>query len=266
MCSSKRKRAEGGESGTRKRPCVVVSDQEESSSSEDAAPRETVVASFDLGENATAYCVGAVREGESGIRIVGIGLAALGKVGGAHRAVRSIWDMFARLPRADVYLVEEQPPINRRTCMMETALATLAISVAGGIIVHVPTSRITTAYNLPYGRAQKKKAGVACAATILRSLSVSVTDGVASVFHDLKRQHDMADAIMQLHWYVTIGRNEIDAGGVARNPKPWKRSVRATAAKNAAAERRKDETRRRHAVGAIAEAVGGRKRRKTAAR
>jgi len=210
--------------------------------------------SFDLGENATAYCVGTCVDGRT--HIDGMGIATLGKMSCARLAVRAMWDVLSRLPKASVVLVEEQPPINRKTCMLEAALSALSIAAYGAkLVVHVPPPRVAGFYGMPSGYAAKKRAAVSVAERMLADGTLGMTAGAKTVFRGVSRRHDAADAILQMTWFAAVGRAEI--GGIDRGDQPWDACVRATAPKDAKAQGKRDVERRRKTSVALSALVSG---------
>jgi hypothetical protein len=220
-----------------------------------------VVASFDLGESATAYCVGTVRDGRR-VSVSGVGIATLGSITSAQRAVWSMWDVLSRVPRADVYLIEEQPSINRKTCMLEAALAALASGVYRASVVHVPTSRISEHFELPTGKVDKKKAAVETVCRLVNEGDLVLSQDALSLFAGVKRKHDVADALLQFTWYATSGRKESTLRTPASSCRPWERCQRATAPKNTAAERRRCAQVKRKSDKALEALVSGPQRKK----
>jgi hypothetical protein len=121
------------------------------------APR-LLVGSFDLGEYGFAHCVGDVASLPP--TILGIGLHSLGPCPYARDASIMMAKIFSQFPTLRYVVVEEQPPINRKTNCMEAALAALAIATPGTTVVHVPTSRISSYFGLPSSCTAKKAAAV----------------------------------------------------------------------------------------------------------
>jgi len=209
---------------------------------EDSPVRTTM--SFDFGENATAYCLGDPTSDPP--RITDIGISTLGMVTTARDAVVAIRDLVSRLPIVDTYVVEEQPRINPRTCMMETALAAIA-GTLGATVVHVPTSRLTTEFSLPSGHAQRK----AEASRLLSEFrgdgdAVAFSDRALAVVDSVGRKHDIADATLYFVWYARRGMAEVGAALDERvdDGSVYGLSYRATAPQNARAGARREGVRK----------------------
>ena len=212
------------------------------------------VTSFDLGENATAYCVGRCSE-DGRTYVDGIGVATLGTVASARNAVRTMWDVLSRLPRTTVVLVEEQPPINRKTCMLEAALSALAAAAYGARVIHVPTSRAVEVYGHTAGRAAKKKAAVSAVERMIEDGTVLATRESESIFSGIRRRHDVADAIVQLAWYSRIGKNERRA--ICSDASPWEACSRATAPRDSRRQEKRDADRWCKSERALSSLVNG---------
>jgi len=167
------------------------------------------VLSFDLGESATAYCLG-TRCGT----VIGVGIAALGHITNAMCAVIAMTDLYRRLPKVGLYLVEEQPGINRRTSMLEAALAAVA-GAGGAAVVHTSPLRVAKHYDtsgLTYA-AKKRKAVLVVDGMIARG-ELMLKTKAEHLYTHANRRHDIADAILQYTWFIRVGLAEIGTAGL----------------------------------------------------
>jgi hypothetical protein len=217
------------------------------------------IMTFDLGENATAYCKGTCTNTDARLRctIDGVGVATLGVIASAKDAVVAIHTLFKRLPVVDIYVIEEQPAINKKTRMLEAALAMKAMCTNGAIVVHAPTSRLTNMFQLPSGHGQRKAESVKCAKKVLGSSKFLVDKDVFAVLSTIKRKHDIADAILYYAWFVTTGLKELEAQ-VRKNPRV--KVFRATAGSNSTAEKRREKIKAKRLVTKAASVIGNKKR------
>ena len=164
------------------------------------------VASFDLGKCATACCVGYRDHGK--LIVTGMWLHVLGDIPNAQRAVETMLDVATHIPvTVRVALIEEQWTINRPTCMLEAALSAMLCVDGGGMpVIHVPTSRMTTTFQLPSGHEARKTRAVSIVESMVHTgRIVFATEALYTMLRSLKRKHDIADALLILLWYTIHG-------------------------------------------------------------
>ena len=157
--------------------------------------------SIDFGQHGMAHCIGDTSEYPPMILSLGLG-SDTGAINTAERASVVAFRLLRRLPRADLYLLEEQPAINRKTCMLESAFAAAAMA-SGCKVLHVPTIDVKTEFSLPSGYRQKKKAATLVAAKLMADeTQTKLGRGFsAEDFASNDRKHDMADALLIMIWY-----------------------------------------------------------------
>lgn len=197
--------------------------------------------SFDFGEYGFAYCIGT--PGTTPPVVAGAGVYSIGPASTARCAAMSMVSMFAKFPRLRYVVMEEQPPINRKTGYMEAALAALAVSVPGTDVVHVPPSRVGIAFNLPKKHQQKKTAAVHVmdALILKKNARVDVPNEFVDMLAGVSRRHDVADAFLQFVWFAEVGLKELRENiwctkyvGASSSS-----SSRATSVENTSSERRR---------------------------
>lgn len=168
-----------------------------------------MVVSFDLGQKGLAYCEADV--GGSVPEILTLELMPnLGKVNNAECVAKAMV-RFANdtVPAARIYVLESQPAINRRTCMMEAALSTaLRMARPEARIIHLSPKIVQTDFGLPHGYAQKKRAATKVATKLLHNPKRALVRD-RRVFDSMggsDRKHDMADALLMALWAHSVIR------------------------------------------------------------
>lgn len=167
--------------------------------------RSSTVVSIDFGRKGMAYCYGRPWANPPLV----MSLEVCGDVGISNmpeKVALAMIDFFAKVPRADYYVLEEQPSINRITSMMEAATHVLVSSYTSTIAVyHIPVNYVKKEFDLPNGHDAKKKAAVHVMLDLLgddRRTALGSPDVVDRVLQDL-RIHDMADAFLQFMYVAT---------------------------------------------------------------
>lgn len=216
---------------------IYISDEYKSKEIVNQRPEKAIA--VDFGENATAFCVGMLYT--TPIVIENVGVSTPGVINTARDAAIAMAEIFTRLPRVDTYILEEQPRIGFSTCLMETALASLAYTVKDAYVIHVPTSRMTSAYGLPSGNDARHEAFVIEMEKILKSDAFSISENVFRILSEIDRQHDVAVAIVHFAWYATLGIQELERWR-AYSICGW--SFRATAARNLKSEQKRNKNRK----------------------
>jgi hypothetical protein len=179
----------------------------------------SMACSVDFGEYGFAYCIG-IPDLKPPL-VIGMGVESVGPVLTPRDATIAMSRVFQWFSGSVTYIMEEQPAINRKTCMMEAAFAGMALahgesSTDEVSVVHVPPPSVSSMFSLPKGnRMAKKNAAVEVAWAFLGDprkakgrkvpqgarVAFSDKDAVVSLFGGA-RCHDMADSLLQFAWYA----------------------------------------------------------------
>ena len=217
---------------------------------------EIIAASVDFGRKATAVII-SFPYAATGPRFVEGELLTFENLSGAMNACEDMRTAFRILPKdCKVHLLEEQQKNNQDTPMMEAAYAALACSRPGSLVVHVPTSRVSSEFGIPRGcgHPAKKKAAEKVMDAYIDAHPECVSDRIREILVKYKkRRHDIADAFNQVLWFSRRGKHEISMP-VA----PASKEVRATDPRNESAEERRNEQKAETRKRAEKELLGGR--------
>ena len=200
---------------------------------DDEFHRDLAVA-IDFGPNATAVVLGRPYVNPPQIAVAAV--EAFGPMPSARDAAVAMGHLFRRIPRAGIYLLEEQMLQNVYTPMMEAAFSAIATAtVPGALVIHVPPSRMTKVFGLVSGdHDERKKSAVDVMWKLIHDREATNTsEGFIEYVTDLQRSHDVADALLLFVWYARRGKKEIE------RPLAGVLVIRATDPHNKTAERRR---------------------------
>lgn len=161
---------------------------------------------IDFGQKGLAYCTADIKPVIPVIHALGL-FPDVGNITNAKRAVEVMLNLYNAVikNRCDVLVVELQPAINRKMCMLESALAGIFAGdesnrTHGRLIYHHPAWSVKKEFSLPDGYAAKKAAGtnVACRLLANKTQIGMSTPDVLDAMINSKRLHDMSDTILMM--------------------------------------------------------------------
>ena len=182
-----------------------------------AAPlptRPDIATGIDFGRYGLAHCTADVSRYPPVIKDVTIE-PDIGLCNTPPKAINSMMAFLHKLESDPVvgttslYLLEQQPIINKKTCMMECAFGAAAENgprSASTKTMHIPVSAVKREFDLPSGYREKKRAAERIALKLLTNPAQTIIESeqVKKSMLDSKRRHDMADAMLMVMWHARV--------------------------------------------------------------
>ncbi|MFA5039822.1 MAG: hypothetical protein WC732_09125 [Candidatus Omnitrophota bacterium] len=174
-----------------------------------AEEKRTTMA-VDFGRLGFAYCTGDIAEWPPTVTNV-VKLPPLEEFNTPTRAVHVAKLLIDELPWVGEYVLEEQPAINRKTELLQSAFAAFATE-RGARVTSVTPHEIVREFPRLARAGDKKAAAIAESLSLLRG-GVRTRPGcnVASKLAGKGRRHDMADALLMLVWYARREHGQLEA-------------------------------------------------------
>lgn len=176
----------------------------------------SLIATFiDFGQQGLAHCTANIAPGIPVITELKLH-SDVGNITNAKMAVEVMFDLYNTVikDKCDILVVECQPAINRKMCMLESALAGIFVGDSLNnqrLIYHHPAWSVKKEFSLPNGYTAKKAAGTKLACEFLANKTQIGFDNpnILNAMIDSKRLHDMADTILMMVQFSRLLHNRL---------------------------------------------------------